>query len=237
MKTRLDSHIDELYQLPIEEFTAARNALARTLDGEDKKRVTALVKPSLPMWVVNQLYWKQAPAYKALVDASEKLRAAHRTALAGRNVDTRKPDELHKTTLEKAFALAIAAAQKQGVQITDASRDAIRRTLAALPTDEPAGRITREPQAVGFSLLTGVKPRAIESPKKQSVPEPKLSAAEVRRQKLAEQQAERIRLAAERNARRAEEKARKEEEKRKREIEKAEEALREAERRLAQLKR
>jgi hypothetical protein len=237
MKPRLDSQIDELYQLPLEEFTSARNTLARTLDADDKKRVTTLVKPSLSMWVVNQLYWTQAPAYKALIDASEKLRAAHRTALSGRNADTRKHDALHNATLEKAFAHAVAAAQTHGIHLTDASRDAIRRTLAALPTDEPAGRITREPPPAGFSLLTGIKPRPIEDAKKEVAATPKPSPAELRRQKLAEQQAERIRIAAERNAKRAEEKARKERQKRARDIEKAEQALLDAERRLAELKR
>ena len=139
---------------------SARNALAKTLSGNDKKVIASLVKPSLAMWVVNQLYWQDAPTYKALVDASEKLRAAHRAALNGRKVDTSKPDELHRTTLEKAFAKAAAIAQKNGVSLTDTVRDAVRRTLAALPTDEAPGRLTREPAPVGFSLLTGIKPPA-----------------------------------------------------------------------------
>ena len=168
MKTKLEPQIDELYKLPLDAFTKARNALAKTLSGNDKKVVASLVKPSLAMWVVNQLYWQDAPTYKALVDASEKLRAAHRAALNGRKVDTRKPDEMHQTTLEKAFAKAAALAQKNGVALTDTVRDTVRRTLAALPTDEAPGRLTREPAAVGFSLLTGIKPRQLETkPKKE----------------------------------------------------------------------
>ena len=148
---------------------SARNALAKTLSGNDKKVIASLVKPSLAMWVVNQLYWQDAPTYKALVDASEKLRAAHRAALNGRKVDTSKPDELHRTTLEKAFAKAAALAQKNGMSLTDTVRDAVRRTLAALPTDEAPGRLTREPGPVGFSLLTGIKPRQLEiKPKKKT---------------------------------------------------------------------
>ncbi len=156
MKAKLDSQIDELYKLPLEAFTKARNALAKTLPAGDKKTVSSLPKASLAMWVVNQLYWHDAPTYKALVDASEKLRTAHRAALAGRKVDTRKPDELHRTTVEKAFARATAIVQKNGMPLTDTVRDAIRRTLAALPTDESPGRLTREPPAAGFSLLTGI---------------------------------------------------------------------------------
>ena len=154
------------------QFTQARNALAKTLSGNDKKDIASLVKPSLAMWVVNQLYWQDAPTYKALVDASEKLRAAHRAALNGRKVDTSKANELHRTTLEKAFAKAAAIAQKKGISLTDTVRDAVRRTLAALPTDEAPGRLTREPAPVGFSLLTGIKPRPIDVPKDKGKAKP-----------------------------------------------------------------
>lgn len=234
----LEPKVAELYALPLDEFTKARNALAKTLSGNEKKQVASLVKPSLSMWVVNQLYWQDAPTYKALVNASEKLRAAHRAALNGRRADTAAADELHKTTLEKAFAKAAALAQKSGVSLTDTVRDAVRRTLASLPTDEAPGRLTREPPPVGFSLLTGIKPRAVETrpsrrPEKVA-PQPAKapSAQELRRQKLEEKR----RKAAEAEARKQEEKARREREKREREIRKAEQALRDAERRLAELK-
>ena len=234
MKAKLESHIDDLYKLPLDAFTKARNALAKTLPDDDKKTVSSLAKPSVAMWVVNQLYWQDPATYKALVDASEKLRAAHRSALTGRKVDTRKPDELHRTTLEKAFAKAIATVQKNGTSLTDTVRDAVRRTLAALPTDEDPGRLTREPPAAGFSLLTGVAPRAIETPEKETKkPDPRQQKLEEQRRKAAEAIA---RKAAER-ARKEAEKARKEQLKREREIQKAEEALRDAERRLAELKR
>ena len=234
MKAKLDSQIDELYKLPLEAFTKARNALAKTLPAGDKKTVSTLPKPSVAMWVVNQLYWQDAPTYKALVDASEKLRAAHRAALAGRKADTRKPDELHRTTLEKAFGRATAIVQKNGMPLTDTVRDAVRRTLAALPTDESAGRLTREPPAAGFSLLTGIAPRPVETKPEQETKKPDL-----RRQKLEEQRrraAEAIARKAAERARKEEEKARKEQLKREREIQKAEQALRDAERRLAALK-
>jgi len=188
------------------------------------------------MWVVNQLYWHDAPTYKALVDASEKLRAAHRAALSGRNVDTRKPGELHATTLEKALARASAIAQKQGAPLSDPARDAVRRTLAVLPTDEPPGRLTREPLPVGFSLLTGIKPRVIETKAHKKARPEKPAAGPTPEQLRLLKIAEKRQKAAEAKARKDEEKARREREKREREIKKAEEALKDAERRLAELK-
>jgi hypothetical protein len=243
MKPALETRIDDLYSLPLDEFTSARNTLAKTLTGNDKKEVSALVKPALAMWIVNQLHWQDAPAYKALVDASEKLRAAHRAALNGRKVDTRAPDELHRTTVEKALARAASIAQKRGTSLTDTVRDAVRRTLASLPTDERPGRLTREPPPAGFSLLTGIKPRAIEKPHTQDGEQsghakapaggdPKRKKDDLKRQKLEE----RHRKEHEATARKEEARARKQREKREREIQKAEQALRDAERRLAELK-
>ena len=229
MKPKLDSQIDELYALPLDEFTKSRNAIAKTLSGSGRKTIASLVKPSVAMWVVNQLYWQDAPTYKALVDASEKLRAAHRAALNGRKVDTDTPGELHRTTLEKAFARAVAIAQKKAVPLTDAGQDTVRRTLAALPTDERPGRLTREPPPAGFSLLTGIKPRPIEDATARRTAEPV-------RKKEDDRESGKRRKQAEAKARREEEKARKAQEKKDRDIRKAEQALREAERRLAALK-
>src|SRR6516162_4230528 len=42
---QLDAEIDGLYQLPLEEFTAARTALAKSLKGDAARDVRALKKP------------------------------------------------------------------------------------------------------------------------------------------------------------------------------------------------
>ena len=61
---RLETDIDQLYQLPLEEFTSARNTLARTA-GADAAEVRKLAKPPLAAWAVNQLYWKRREVYDA----------------------------------------------------------------------------------------------------------------------------------------------------------------------------
>jgi hypothetical protein len=232
MKPQLSARIDELYQLPLPEFTAARATLAKTLSGKEKKDISTLAKPSLPMWVVNQLYWNDSATYNALVDAAEKLRAAHRAVLSGRTADTRKADELHRTTVDKAFAKALSLADKRGVRLTENVRQILRRTLAAVPSTEPAGRMTRPPEPAGFSLLAGITPRAFPKAPSPPVQKPPLreNRAAARAELKKQQRAERERKEAER-------KAELEKKKRERQILKAEQALRDAERRLAELKR
>src|SRR5437763_1720908 len=72
----IERQIDELFQLPSNQFTAARNALAKTLTGDEAREVKALKKPSAVAWAVNQVFWKARPAYDALMKAGHALRAA-----------------------------------------------------------------------------------------------------------------------------------------------------------------
>ena len=163
MPSGLDSKIDELYQLPLQAFTTARNTLAKELSGSEKRLVQSLAKPTLPIWSVNQLYWQDRPAYKALIDAAEKFRGAHRAALAGKKPDLRGPEQVHRAAVDRAFAKTIGIIHKMGTGASDVVVDQVRRALSALPSDEPAGRMTRVPEPVGFALLAGVKPREIKS--------------------------------------------------------------------------
>ena len=243
MKGGLSAEVDNLYRLPLGDFTRARNALAKTLSGSEKTQVAALLKPSLPMWVINQLYWHDTATYNALIDAAEKLRAAHRAVLTGRKADTRRADELHRATVEKAFAKSTGIVEKQGVRLTGAARDTVRRVLMALPGDEPAGRLTRPPEPAGFSLLTGIKPRPVLTHQPRATRTTQKTERSKREALVARTRAEREQKAAERRARKeaaaaqkARDKARKLQEKRERDIRKAEQALRDAERRLAELK-
>ena len=121
----LDSQIDELYQLPLEQFTEKRNGLAKSLSGSAKTKVRHLLKPSVPVWAVNQLYWHDRPTYNALVDASDKLRAAHRALLSGHKADIRKPEQVHRGTIERALAKTIGLLEKGGLHASSAVGETI----------------------------------------------------------------------------------------------------------------
>ena len=66
---------DELYQQPLGEFIAARNALAKTLAGAEAAHVHALGKPTVVPWAVNLLYWRARATFDRLRTAGERLRA------------------------------------------------------------------------------------------------------------------------------------------------------------------
>jgi hypothetical protein len=152
---RLDAEIDRLYQLPPDQFTAARNALAKEAGG-DGAAVRALTKPPLAAWAVNQVYWKHREVYDALVSASNDLRKAHKAILTGRQGDIRDAGKQHDEAAEAALRTALAILREEGHPATDATRQAIMTTLRALPADDPPGRLTRTLQPGGFEMLAGL---------------------------------------------------------------------------------
>jgi hypothetical protein len=155
MARALDAEIDRLYQLPLEAFTAERNALAKRA-GADGPRIKALVKPPIAAWAVNQLFWKQGHVWNALIAASENARQAHRAVLAGKAGDVRAAGKVHDEAVEAALKATLAALDVAGQPATDATRHAIATTLRALPGEEPPGRLTRALQPAGFEMLSGL---------------------------------------------------------------------------------
>jgi hypothetical protein len=152
---RLDADIDRLYQLPLDQFTTARNALVKEA-GADGAAVREHEKPSVAAWAVNQLYWHRRAAYDALVQAAEALRAAHKAVLAGRAADLREAGQAHEKQLDLATKATLATLADHGQPVTDATKQAIATTLRALPVEGPPGRLTRPLQPGGFEMLQGL---------------------------------------------------------------------------------
>ena len=169
----LDAEIDPLFQLPLGEFTGARNALAARLAKEGRaveaKRVKALAKPPAPAWAVNQLHWQDPKSFAALLTAGERVRRAQTGKL--RNADLRalldEKKQLMKALLAKASAILAASGHA-------ASADAMRRVSTTLESlaawgerdgVPKAGRLTADLDPPGFDtlaeLMGGKKPEPV----------------------------------------------------------------------------
>jgi hypothetical protein len=155
-----DDRVDRLYQLPPEEFTRERNTLAKETGGSEGTRIRALPKPSVSAWAVNQLYWQDRGTYDVLVDASEKLRSAHRAVLGGRKADLRGADAAHREALKAALTSTLRLARAAGHNISSAAQGEIARTLESLPADGEAGRLAKPLRPGGFEALQGMPIRA-----------------------------------------------------------------------------
>lgn len=163
----LDRELDELYGLPLDRFTAARNDLASRLkkahQAESAAAVQALRKPSVVVWTANRLARTRPELVAELVDAGGRLREVQQRSLAG----------------DGAGAVTEAAARERhaidaliaDAAATASTRDRLSQTLHAAAVDPEAaallvqGRLTDELDAVGFGPLSPVPRAAVQAPK------------------------------------------------------------------------
>lgn len=148
------SEIDELYQKPLGEFTAVRNALAKKL-GKAGGDIKTLEKPSAPAWGVNQLFWHERGAWDRLIETAEALREEHRHHLSGKPADLRQAEKVHREAVKAASDTVRRLLTASGDAATPATMAAVTETLEALPTAEPPGRLVRPLKPQGFAALAG----------------------------------------------------------------------------------
>lgn len=148
-----EARVDELYQLPLDEFTAARNALAKDTGNAAIKK---LDKPNLAAWAVNQLYWNERTLYDEVVKTSVQVRTAHTKALEGKTADVRAAEAFHAEAMRRAKDAIRRLLEAAGNAASDAVMTPVTETLDALPTADRPGRLTRPLRRTGFEALAGV---------------------------------------------------------------------------------
>jgi hypothetical protein len=165
-----EQEIDRLFGLPLDEFTAARNELARRLKSEGEAEpaaaVQALSKPTVAAWTINQLARGDSKAVQALLAAGDALRTAQRRLLGGEDASSalRDASAREREAVAVLTRRAESVLKKAGRPATQAVVDRIARTLrAAALTDGgrrllEAGRLTTELEPPGFEELAGVEP-------------------------------------------------------------------------------
>jgi len=165
----LERRIDRLYQRPLSEFTAERNALAKSLAGADAQRIKHLTKPALVPWIVNQVYWHARPVYQRLLTTGAALRQAQIAAIerpraAGRHLETerqrlRHAADLHQRALEDAVQHGLQlAADATAHPPADLVRGMLEAISFAVEHPERPGRLTAVLQPTGFGLFAGITP-------------------------------------------------------------------------------
>jgi hypothetical protein len=149
----LDSQIDQLFQLPLDEFTPARNALAKESGDAAIKK---LEKPNVAAWAVNQLYWHERQLFDDVIKTSAQLRTAHQQSLAGKKADVRAAEVFHGEAMRKAKAAVRQILEAAGSSTAESVMMPVAETLDALPTTDPPGRLTRPLRRTGFEALQGI---------------------------------------------------------------------------------
>src|SRR4051794_13756609 len=206
---------DNLYGLPLEEFTPARDKSAKELrkagDKETAARVAKLPKPTPAAWAANQVAREQPGMIEALLDAGAALRAAQDAAMSGGGAAA-----LREATLNERHAIddvmRVAVKLKPGGKaLSRAMADRLRTTLHAAAGDPElraalsAGRLTGEAQAGGaWPFATGAEDApAVELPKPKAKRKPKEDPDEQAERERAEREAAEARKALEAQLREA----------------------------------
>lgn len=154
--------VDRLYELSLEEFTAARNELAKRLGDASIKQ---LKKPSVPAWAVNQLARRREVDLRRLLRAGEQLEKAQRDAVSGgdqRAFESARGAE--RDAVRRLRSEATDLLQAGGHPAGDATLERVTKTLHAGSATEAGraalreGRLTEELEPQGFDALVGVTP-------------------------------------------------------------------------------
>ena len=158
-----DPELDALYALPAEEFTAARNALAKT-----RPEVKTLRRPSQAAAVVNRLARERRGQLEGLVAAGRQLRQAQ---ARGNDMTAAMREE------REALDALVAEARSLGAT-SDTILARVRATLQAAAADDGAaqqvleGRLEKELEAPGFDPLLAAA-AAAGPPKQAATARPK----------------------------------------------------------------
>lgn len=167
----MDPH--DLYGLPLEEFTAQRNALARELRGARRRdqaaAVSKLRKPSVAAWAVNQLTRTQQRDVAALFEAGDALQQAQEEVLNRRGdaASLRRRVEAERAVVRQLANKARGLLNRDGHELTAARIEQVSETLHAAALDPDArakiqsGCLERELRHVGLGglgPLTGAAP-------------------------------------------------------------------------------
>ncbi|HUR35268.1 MAG TPA: hypothetical protein VM032_15800 [Vicinamibacterales bacterium] len=204
----IEQKIDDLYALPLSDFTAARNALAKSLTGDDRARVKQLEKPSVVAWAVNRLYWVERRTFDRLLAAGRALRVAQIAALEGRAADLREATASHRQALSDAVSATLrlvdAATPRPAAEPLSRMLEAL--SLAPKLPGAP-GRFTEAVQPAGFEALAGITPDARAIAPRPEKPRPAVPPAGLRQARPVDAAAERRRAQADAAARKAAEAA------------------------------
>ena len=212
---------NDLYGLPLDEFTRERDALARELRKAGKKEaateIKSLRKPSVSAWAVNQAARRRPQHVKALVNAGGELRKTQRGVVGGRDPQgLRDATRTHRDLVEDLTETAREVLAERG-PVSPAIVVRIAQTFRAASIDKEAakglvaGTLAEDVEQTGFGpLLSAVpstprprrrpaptpkpagKPKAAAEPKPKPAPKPKPDPNAARRIRL-ERELERAR--------------------------------------------
>jgi len=175
-----DTEIERLYGLSLEDFTAQRNALAKTLrsrgDKEEAAVVSGLAKPVVVAWAVNQAARRDEASFGRLLEIGRRTQEVEDAA----SMRTLAADK--RTVITTLLGAAKAALAEAGRPASSTTRERIVQTLSALPAlhsspEVARARLSKEVEATGFEALSAGAFGALELSDPPPADEPRARAS------------------------------------------------------------
>lgn len=208
----MPDEIDALFAAPLADFVAERKRIAQALKAagrrDDARVVAATPKPTLPIWIINQLARREPALVKELDELTAQLRGAEGPEYAAGVVNHRRALAELRWKAEELLTEAGHAAPPAVLNRVIANL----RAAAAGEDTRPlliAGRLTRDVEEPGFADLFGQGAAQAETPAqpRPTPPAPAAHRAEDARHKREQAASEREQAAAARAQQRERERA------------------------------
>ena len=158
-----EEELDRLFHGPLDEFTASRNELAKSLRSDGKAEaagwVKGLKKPSRAAWLVNQRAQRKPTDVGRLLEAGGELRPPQADRLAGApdREKLRESAAAEQEAIDSLLATAEALGREHGVggQILTRVEDTLRAASADPEVAEAIdrGRLEKEQRAAGIGMV------------------------------------------------------------------------------------
>lgn len=180
----LATEAGRLYGLPLDQFTAERDATAKRVRADGDRAaadaIRKLRKPSAAAGAINRAVRAEPEAARRLLSTGERLDAAQAAAIAGSATDLRAASAEHADAIQDLMKTVLAELGE-----SKASADRARDTLRAIASDAElrarfaAGTLVREGEAVGF----GAEAIAVAAPARSATAQPTKRARKAGRSK------------------------------------------------------
>lgn len=137
--TDLETAVDQLHAVPLEDFVAERKRLAKELRGagerESAAQLAKLPKPSAPAWALNQLAREQPESLGEWLGAAEALRDASARADRSSGDMLRAAMAAHRDATRRLLAGLREHARPNGRKLSEPMLDRVRELLQAATAD------------------------------------------------------------------------------------------------------
>ena len=150
--TDLETAVDQLHAVPLEDFVAERKRLAKELraagDRESAAELAKLPKPSAPAWALNRVARDEPGALGGWLEAAEALRAASAGADRQSGDALRAAMAAHREATRRVLATVREHARPNGRELSEPMLDRVRDLLQAATADPARAELLRAGRVV-----------------------------------------------------------------------------------------